>query len=182
MKVSDFVSEILSRCGEGYENWADRAKSAIKYSIYDLVRSGAYDSNDYFGLLKEKSHNFGADADSVGIGDILTADITIHVERILVTPKDSSLPVPANYVTARQLDAIKHNAEISGGMILCYALGKKIYFNATFAEGDTVTARYVAWDSDLEIDTTIISHYFAGGFIADLADRAVKRLLSEIDA
>ena len=185
MTVATLAAEILSRCGEGYENWTIRAKAAIKAAIYDVARSGKYGQADFFGLIHEGDYDPGSWGTSVELRNILnTANYEI-ISTLLLQLEKTDTTVDISLASYSEWIASGYNSELSAGINVWYLTadetGRFIKFGSVAPETDDVLKyAFVVWPPELATDETELSDYFAGGFISDVAEIATARLKKEL--
>jgi len=53
MTFTELAQEVLNRCGEGFQDYIERAGEHLKKNIEDLINNGAMGEADYPGLIVE---------------------------------------------------------------------------------------------------------------------------------
>lgn len=195
MTVTELLAEILYRCGEGYENWTERAKEAFHAAVVDYIKDTPYDAYDYHGLIIEGTYSV---ADGTTIAYISMETLFAanwELIRFLELKKIvGSVTTPVNVVSRVEKIAADHNTDLGAGVSLWHwandgGAGNTLVFDVALttneAEGVISSMSYVAaiWDNTL-LDTggTIISDYFTNDFLNAAIDRAALRLTKELRA
>jgi hypothetical protein len=73
MTAESLIIEITSRCGEGYENYSDRAKAMFNAAVRELISNPSAKQEALTGLISTGEYTFLADSPSVLVSDILAA-------------------------------------------------------------------------------------------------------------
>ena len=186
MTLAELQQEILSRCGEGYENWADRAQSAFKTSVYDLIKSGEYEPYDYHGLLFSSEETLDSGTTDIllskWIGEYKEYISCISMKRSLGTQVTKIDIVPKTSVLMGVL-----NPELLTGVtqwvLSSTSAGKTLTFDSAISttETETATMLMLVWDTVvMDADATIISDYYSMGFLNAVIDQSVRRIIGEV--
>lgn len=186
MTVLELTTEILNRCGEGYENWTDRAKETFHASVVSLIMSNQYDPYDYHGLIREISHTVSGTPTSVDI-TILIPDDFGFIRFIDIKKTTGSVVSRVDLVSYVEKLATDFNAELKADVLQWYFLsdetGNYINFGAALANDDTITCTAIVWiNALLDVDATLVSDYMTEQFIQDAITLSVQNLKKELVA
>jgi len=187
MTNTALFTEILNRCGEGYEGWTERAKAAFKSTIIEMVKSDMFHETEYPGLIFRKEVT-GLSGASVAFSSIIQSGY----EFIRWLSFDATIASPAatkkvQIVSYPEYQAYVYNPSILGSSdTIAYETytgsAVNLTFSFTVATGDKFYPAYVAWYSGLtETASLELSPYFSDIFLETAIQLSVKKLTEEIE-
>lgn len=185
MTVAQLATEILSRCGEGYENWTDRALASFKSVAISYMSSPTFYSYECHGLVYNDIYTATGAVTSISIPGL------IGVGRELVKFLDlkkvvKSVTTAVNLVSYAEKLASAYNSELAGTSqwyLSNEGTDTLIIFDEALAKDDMIEFAVIAWDNSLLADTAnVISDYLTGGFLQACITGAVSLLQKELRA
>lgn len=189
MTVTTMLSEITSRCGEGYENWSARAQAHFKQAVADMIRSRAYDMSQYHGLVYSKGYSVPsspATISQIAIGTLIGADYElIEFYEIYYT---ATTKWYVDIVNRTESYASSLNNELkSSDRKQWYwnydTSSNSLVFETAIAKETVIYFTCAVWiDSLLTTGATVISDYFTQSFLQDAINTAAERLIAELKA
>jgi hypothetical protein len=60
MTFTELANEVILRCGEGFQDYVERAKSHLVKNFEELIMGGAVGEQDYAGLIFEYTDGYSA--------------------------------------------------------------------------------------------------------------------------
>lgn len=183
MTLAELRQEILSRCGEGYENWTDRAYAIFKTAVFDLVKSGEYEPYDYHGLIFTSHEELDIGTTEVliskWIGEYKEYVSCISMKRSLGSQVTKIDIVPQTSVLMGVL-----NPELLTGVtqwvLTSTAVGKFLSYDLV-EEIETVDMVLIVWDNEVMRDAgAVVSDYYSTQFLNAVIDQSVRRIIGEV--
>lgn len=127
MTVTEVLTEITSRCGEGFANFTERAKAAFNASVRDIIANPGTRQEAITGLIYTGKYTFPSTASSLAVVELLSeAGYTTGTVRYMeyTSPEDGDgyEAVPLEQVSANQAKAISLNSRLGTavGSVLFY--------------------------------------------------------------
>jgi hypothetical protein len=185
MTSTQLFTEILNRCGEGYENWTDRAKAHFKSAIIEIVKSGKFHETQYPGLIFRKEVT-GLTGAAIAFTSFVQsgyefikwikmqknpATTTVYKDVLLMSyPEYLAYTNNSNLVLADQIYAY----------LLYDGTSVKLNFADAAVSGDKWYPVFVAWnDFLLGLDTSAV---YGDELLETAIQLAVAKLKAEIEA
>jgi len=125
MTVTTMLAEIISRCGEGYENYTARAKAIFNASVRDLIANANANPNAITGLIYTGEYTLPGNAISIPVNTFIEiAGYSTGILRYM----DYTSPT-GGQATPSQEKAINLRGSIAS------AVGSAIYFKYQSSDG-----------------------------------------------
>lgn len=186
MTITELKNEILYRCGEGYENWGDRAEQAFRASVAELIGSNIYSGAEYHGLISQGSYTASGGETSLEISALLGANYELirFMEATLVRDTDTYRADLASYAEHR---AALLNTRLSNDSKTWYLTndetGTFVNFGEALVLADEIFFTAIAWHSDFFNDGDVnASDFFSEYFLQSAISMAVEKLQRELKA
>jgi hypothetical protein len=190
MTNTALLTEILNRCGEGYENWTERAKAYFKSSVIEMVKSRRFHETQFPGLIYRKEVTSQTSASIayttfiqsgyefirwITFGFIASGGFTTLNVQILSFPEYQAWLLNSALITdATQLYAY----EVSAGM----GSSATLNFKTALASGDKLYPTFVAWNDVIwTTPNTDLAGHFSDEFLETAIQLSVEKLKSEIE-
>jgi len=185
MIVSEALTEVLNRCGEGYENWTERAKEALRYAIISLTATMPTDA--YPGLLLDDNYLIPSPQSSIQMDELIGSSrefIRLIDMKHRVSP---ATPLRVSMVSYGEYVATQHNSLMSTNTSIWYmrhdGTGVWIQFGEVLPANTEIAFAMVTWEKGL-LDTgnVELTDYMSAPFLNTAIDMAAKRLYGELRA
>lgn len=200
MTVTEVLTEITSRCGEGFANFTERAKAAFNASVRDIIANPGTRQEAITGLIYTGTYTFPSAVKSLAVAELLSeANYTTGTVRYMdyTSPEDGSgyASTPLEQVSANQEKAITLNLKLATyvGDVLLYKYESTstdapapcitLLGDAEFEDAGELLFTIIGWD-DTYINTggnemsTIFSPLSLELLIAMSVDRLRKEILA----
>lgn len=169
MTFTQLATEILYRCGEGYQDYLSRCKELLKTNFETMMLSNEFNDKDYYGQIKIYNAVFSGDPLEV-------EDIDANLFRILSIKVDDVDYDFINHDVIRNLQRI--NAFLPNNYY--YMRNGEIVFVYDEGEGETLEIKFLQKytpETPTEADLLTV---FSDNFINRSMDITVESMLREI--
>ena len=169
MTFTELAQEVLNRCGEGFQDYIERAGEHLKKNIEDLINNGAMGEADYPGLIVEYNESFTA---KIPLSTILRDYQLLKIVSVLVDAVKIDLISNAEYDVSDKLGSL-----FSKGYI--YKSGQIQFVGIVSASGVRIrlVKRFVPATTEEDMLDS-----FTLRFIDALTDLTVQTLYKEINS
>jgi len=182
-------TEICNRCGEGFENWIERAKAHFKASVIELLAQGGFVQNEYPIMLLEGSYVFEADNTIINLSDIIDSQYSIiEFNKVKHTTLDG-VESKVHVLNFSDYQAYEYNTTLlpSGDIAAYYRSdGALVFANISMETSDVIDYVLTVWTDEwlnttLEADAdTVIDAYWSPIFLELAIQSASAKLKAEI--
>ncbi|HPM02436.1 MAG TPA: hypothetical protein PK816_09810 [Candidatus Cloacimonadota bacterium] len=172
MILSDVVNEILLRAGEGYDEYADRAKNHFIYAISQLLKTDNYDQSDIHQCIETVLFRITDPLEFILIQNDIHKILDFNLSNFA---KSHIL----NQVTYDKLKLLSCS-EIGDDEIYLAFRGRTIFSFKKLIETVSIDVRYIFipsfdfWQNNQDISG------FSNRFLYDCIELAKNNLLKEI--
>lgn len=169
MKFTELATEVLNRCGEGYQDYLARCKEHLKFNFERMMNSPEFTDRDYYGLVKIYSDTF--DGDPIEVNTI-NADL---FKIISVQVKD----VDYDFI---EHEIIKNKERVSAffSKQFYYFWDGGIIFASYEGEGEVLNIKYLQrYVPEIGPETDLLNT-FSDNFVNRAIDITVETMSKEI--
>lgn len=184
MTFTELAQEVLYRCGEGYQDYLDRAKAHLVKNFELLMLSSEMKETDYYGMIREVE--FTTPENPLSVLDIFDeeSERSVGMLRFMYLQRaNASLQVEKYKLDMITNDEYSNYSKISDFIerYSYYMSESNFNFVTDFSLNDRLYFTYLKRYEQQSVETDLVD-LFSDNFISKSIDLTVQSLYKEINS